>query len=393
MQNILEKDKLLNNNKHPLYVYLIALYFLITPIEFALNSLTGGSSIKYLGAIIIVVIIVHSFAYRKKLIIREYHFFLLIWLLFILASVLWTVSVSVAQAYLTNYINIVIFFTILTIIRYSRVQIELFLKSIYFGSLLVVFITIFFAVPYENSARYVISFFGASHEPNNLAAFIVFSATLSFWYMFKNDFILKKLFYLIMLFVSIIAVFYTGSRGGFVTIVFSLFFVYLGSNVIERNVNIKSKICVSIFLLVIILLSPYILYEFVDSFLIERIFNFSEYEGGSERLILWSYGFDLFLDNPILGYGLGSYLAMTSRVLHNTYFTVIFESGILGSFFFFSFIVSLILRIFKKRRLIVFAILLSGLIPAFFVDAMIKRFFWNAIIIAAIMINYYSDND
>ncbi|WP_158587647.1 O-antigen ligase family protein [Neobacillus notoginsengisoli] len=365
------------------------MYFGLSAIEFALNNVTGASSLKYLGAAILVLILASAYKNNEQILIGMPQIFLLFWLFLALVSVFWTPSIDTAKIYINSYINIIMFYVVITAVKFTRSDISLFINSMFIGSFVSVILVVFFAQPYDGGERFVIALFGANSEPNNLAAFIVISTTYSLWRIFKSKSLVLKLMFVTVFLLSFIALFKTGSRAGFITAVLASTVIFVGKAFIENRLKFKKVGEITLISLTTLLASFFLLNRFVNPYLLDRIFGFDTYDSGSNRTILWKYGFELLKENPIFGYGLGSYLAMTSKVMHNTYFTVFFEQGIIGGIVFLGFILSILYTVIKKRLFLALAILISGLVPAFFIDSMNKRFLWNALIISSIIVNYH----
>ena len=149
-------------------------------------------------------------------------------------------------------------------------------------------------------------------------------------------------------------------------------------------INISKKIIIfaSIIFVVFIMVK-----YFIPEVVFERLFKFDTYSSGSGRDVLWSTAIDLFKEKPFLGWGWGG----TPPTQHNTYLNMLTEIGIVGTMMFLVSIGWICFRSIYSKRPLAIVIIIAGLAPSFFIEAINKRFFWNAIILAAMLILSASD--
>ncbi|MGP4079196.1 O-antigen ligase family protein [Pseudalkalibacillus sp. R45] len=371
--------------------YLIALYFFLTPLEPIVNVIIpGGSSVKYVGGILLVVFLLHSYKYQLKHNIFIFHFLILIWLLITTLSYFYTTSTNYALIYLPTYISITVFFILLTTINYHQRQIKLFIMSTLYGStILAIFMLSSMTLYHGKGIRYSLSILNAEIDPNNIAAFLAYGVLISFnnTFMKKNN----KLKNIVFLIINIIALFYTGSRGAFITIGFALIIlsIYKFRSNGRYYFSIKS-IAKSMLVLTIVVV---FLNIFVPESLLSRILEFTSYESGSERTNIWAFAIERLASSPLIGYGVGSFPEVANtyygihKGMHNTFLMVLFEVGIVGFIFFVSFIINLFLKAINQKHYFALAILFTALIPSLFLDSLVKRFFWNGLILCYILVS------
>ena len=98
----------------------------------------------------------------------------------------------------------------------------------------------------------------------------------------------------------------------------------------------------------------------------------------------------LFSDSPIFGKGWGGYVLEGSNKggVHNTFLTSLCDGGILGTLLLIIPIVYIIVQAIKRQEILALVILADGVFFALTLDAINKRFFWNAIYIAIMLLNY-----
>ena len=96
-------------------------------------------------------------------------------------------------------------------------------------------------------------------------------------------------------------------------------------------------------------------------------------------------------NSPIVGGGWGGYKLAgfgSSSAIHNTFLTSLCDCGIIGTILLLAPIGGLMFEAVKRKNNFVLFLLICGLVPSFFIDAINKRFFWNAIVISIMLINY-----
>lgn len=163
----------------------------------------------------------------------------------------------------------------------------------------------------------------------------------------------KTYFVLSVLFLSVVLL--SGSRASMGALAFSLVFVFFG---LDRS-QIKAALIKSVLIFIIafvfsqvsIYASIYIRENiFLDQSLLDSITRSSSFITSSlkGRLEFWRVAFDLFKNQPILGYGNGTYFSAYyieygmnewySRFTHNHYLQIMSELGIVGITLFLGFL-------------------------------------------------------
>lgn len=364
-------------------ILLISLYFFLSPLEFILNTLIpGGSSVKYLGALIIVTILLESLRRKLKINVEIFNIVLIFWLIFITLSYFWATTKDGWFFYYPMYLNMCIFFIVLTTLEYKPYQIKLFLDSYLLG-ILVLNIYFLLNMGYVNDEgiRYTLIISGQIYDPNNLAAFQAFGVIYSFYKL--NTVSKWKYIYYCIFFLLLIGLFLTGSRGGIVTALISMIIAVFA--VFKDN---KKNTIISVFLIACI--TVFIAGNYLSEQLINRFINVGSYKGGSMRTFIWKRAFNHIIEKPLMGYGLGA--ISKYGITHNTYITLILEGGAIGFSIFMGYLISLTSKIIKRKDWFILAVLLCSLIPVFFLDALVKRFFWDGLILSGMLIssNSYS---
>lgn len=178
---------------------------------------------------------------------------------------------------------------------------------------------------------------GLATNANQAARYFIIALVFFYYLRSKTEKPFLKFFYLVGIFITFFGVFFTVSRSGML-----LLFGALGLILIFQP-RVKNK--VGLILLTIVALV-------VLSFFAESIFRiigdiFPAIQEGSDtvglRYNLWRAGWNMWLDHPITGVGIGQYNYLLRHYMvgfegptvnfaspHNTYVQVLSETGIIG---------------------------------------------------------------
>lgn len=393
MQRIEEvnwEHRLLRQFKTPVITrVMIYIYLLISFYEPFLNGTIGSVTKYYMFALMGVAIVA---AHNVK--IRKHHIFFFFWLAYQIFTLFWTSSYDIAKLHFLSQVGMVALLFTLTAIPICDKTISGIINTLWLGSASVGFLSLFFSQPYHGKfeQRLVLTLFGAEAEPNNQAAFVVVGVAVSFYYIIvEKRYIIPSILIVV---INTYSLFLTGSRGGLVSlIVIVLCFVFFNGKIVPLRKNLMK-----IFLIVIFVVTVYfVTTHYLDKDIFERLFNFEDYEGGSERAALWSNAWELFSTSvyPVFGAGWGAYYGYKGYYsdVHNTYLAMLCDVGIIGFMAFFTPIAYASVSLLKRRDILPIALLIAGFMPAFFIGSINKRYFWNAIIFLFIIYNYVKENE
>ncbi len=185
------------------------------------------------------------------------------------------------------------------------------------------------AAIFQNTIRITASF---SH-PNNLAAYLAMATLFSVtrWYEKRQP------IYIFHFLLVLCALILTYSRGGWVG---------LGISIMVLAIIRDKKLFILFFIFLILSLFtfPNILTE-----RIKDIFN-PQNITTQMRFETWKTTWDLFLQKPILGYGLKNFSSLLEKgYAHNCYLQILFETGALGLLSFLAILLTFFIQLFKNR--------------------------------------------
>ena len=200
-----------------------------------------------------------------------------------------------------------------------------------FGVMTLLFLTNPVQVSTREGIRYSIN---KNLNENTLALYISMFAFSVMYYISKRN--LKPLLGFSLIGLAFYAIFLTGSRKGFVTvIIFALmwiFWVYIPD---KKGIKILRIITV----VIVVLLASYVLLpRFISSSLWLRLNNMND-SGNAMRLDMYEIGKNLILSNPIIGLGFDGFRHNYGTYSHSTIIEVFVSSGIpIGLLYFISLI-------------------------------------------------------
>jgi O-antigen ligase len=230
---------------------------------------------------------------------------------------------------------------------------------------------------------------GSELDPNYLSAAFVFSSVLLIVRILKKRATLLSIFmYGILLYATVL----TASRGALVSLVISNILA-IAIWLTSENESTKQKYNKAfhlIFLLIIILVS----WEVMQTLLVDNVSRVTNLFGddGNGRIDIWKEAISLFKYRPAFGYGIDSaYRIYIGMACHNTFVKLLFETGLFGMILFFIPIFALLKKV-NKHNAIIIPLLLSSLLPLFFLDGIDSKLLWNALIFCEILADNEDDN-
>lgn len=355
------------------------------------SNILVGSVGKYL-----ILLVVFCFLISYKAVnIHWIHISIIMWFLLKITSIFWVSLNYVVRLHLFSQIGMIALFLAMTLVVFDDRFIRAVVCTTLLSSASMGFLSLFFSEPYLNelfSVRQVLTLFGAQNDPNDQAAFLLVGIAIALYFLMNKS---KKLGWnlllvLIML-INAYAILKTGSRAGLLACgliaVLGVVLPDRGRGMLSlrtlRNLSMVLLSGLTLFLLAL---------RFLPDNTFDRIFRFSSYIGGSGRSMLWENALEIFFHNPFFGGGWGSYWGYNGvySAVHNTFISTLTDGGLIGFSLLFVPVFAIILKSFKRGNLLSLLILLSGVLPSLFLDAINKRFFWNALIIGFMLILNYN---
>lgn len=313
--------------------FILLLSFLLTiPVE---DSLAFSSELSINRLIGMVAMGVWGILVLTRQKIRRVHPFLLCTLLFIvwnLFSVFWTIDRDLTISRIKTYIQLGIMCLMIWDLVDSKKRLRIAIQAYVVGAYISVFGTIINFIKGEEAylysgGRYVATGFNA----NDLAVILALGLPLA-WYLVisavensgKRWLAVINLLYIPT---AIFAIFLTGSRGGFITAMLSIFYILPTVNRMGRKVKIPFSILIIILMIAAVMIIP-------DSTMQRIMSTFrsgeTDYLGG--RLQIFADAAGIIDQHPWLGIGSGAFKSATrfGTIAHNTFLSILSETGIIG---------------------------------------------------------------
>ena len=369
-------------------IFLFCFYIFLSFFETYLTPFFGNGTKFYL--LMVLALFMYSARFRLK--INSFWMFYLAWFFFKFVSIAWSsMSNNDFKTHLLSQIGMVLFVIVMVGGDQSRELIHAILQTNLWISFLFGVLSIFFRgsfISEEFVARQVLTLFGQQNDPNNCAAFLLvgimlglYSATIERKKLMVNGLIVA---------INIYALLLTSSRAGFLTLgAIIVCIVFLPQP--NQELELKKAIQKLLLIVLIIVIVVALVQRFLPQTNIDRLLNWNEYESGSGRDIRWERAIQLFMQRPLFGWGWGGYNTGVGAI-HNTFLTSLCDIGVIGTLFFVIPIFMVAIEALRQRNVLSFLILVTGVLPAFVLDAINKRFFWNAIVFSIMIILYNREN-
>lgn len=361
--------------------FFIAIYICLSFFEYY-TVMSLGSVTKYYIFFVIVMIMLTA----NQLHIRFYHYTVIGWLGYKFLSLTWTPSYEVFGIHAVSEVGFVMLLISITALDECESILKTIQNTSWICSFIFGILSLFFSKAYEGETnRQVLYLFGRQLDPNNVAAFLLICVAISLYkFLYEKK---HRTLHISAIIINSYATLMTGSRAGLLAIgVIVLAFILTLYNPRTYKSNYSRIFLIAIIVIVAILITL----NYLPEDIVNRLFNFEEYEGGSNRDVMWQHGLNI-LANPIyllMGIGWGGYKAdggFTS--LHNTFLSILCDSGILGFCLLFVPIFVILYRMTKDKNILPFAMFVAGMVPSFFIEAINKRFFWNALLYVLVAYN------
>ena len=378
--------KLIDTSK--VLLVLCAIYMFLSYFEIYLPGISGPST-RYL---IFVLSLMFLYQYHWKVRRTTYITFIFLWFVYKVVSITWSnQSNNDVSRTILSQIGMILLFTAMCGQVHDKKLLRTVLQVNYWSSFLFGLLTLVFHRSYISEvfvARQVLTLFGKQNDPNNCAAFLGIGIAIAAYSLVSEK--RMKVVNILLILVNSYGIMLTGSRMGFLLLgLIAAALVLIPNN--KDSFILGSFIKKAIVLVIILVIGIWIINRFLPVASLSRMLAFDEYSAGSGRTETWTLALELVLkERPIFGWGWGGYsFSFVDSVLHNTFLTILCDGGIVGLLLFVVPIGKLSFRLTKRKYQLGLMILIPGVVSAFFLDAINKRFFWNTLIIAIMMLENY----
>lgn len=364
--------------KELIVAVLFSAFLFISFFESYIVGLIGPFSRYFLSIIMILIVLTLS-----NIKFQWYHFLYIFWFIYKIVSVLWTYNTHVFELHIASHIGMTGMFLLITAIKLSRRTIHYFTSVIWFSSLIMGFLFLFFSRPYLGTltARKVIHLFGTETDPNNLAAFLVIGIIVSIYYLLSKKNILLSI---LTIGLNLYATLSTGSRGALLALAVSIALIII-FKFADKTLKLKHLVPI----LILGAIAGVFILRYLPASIFERLFDFDTYEDGSGRIEIWKNALSVLENKYFFGAGWGANYGYGGfyKAVHNTIISMLVDVGILGVLAFFIPIISGGLTLLKKKESLPAVLLFSVLFISLFLDTINKRFFWVPLMMFFLYLN------
>jgi O-antigen ligase len=368
MNNIFNgESSIMENNKQKIDIFTklfsISFLFLVNNFSLVRFGIPTNITLGKFGAAILLIVLLLKLK-NAKLTKGNLYFFMgfCIFLAIYLISTIITLNSDFLNLFM-SYTEVLLLMIVSAFILDEKFNMMGFIKIISLGSLLINIFVLSDVVinlginslSNPEIVRHYLIFDFKFRALNALMNGLLFIVYFSFGVILKKQYWDKKIYYL-SIFNSVIFVILavlSGSRQTLVGIlVFFIIYMFFNSSLIKFNFKsmLKSILTIS---------GSYLLLNIVFSFLNINLFNWISHRFGNKeinsiedldsRVVIVNEGLKLFFtgNNILLGYGMDGFNEEIGINAHNGFVKILFETGIIGFFFFLIFIFYYMIKIFK----------------------------------------------
>jgi len=176
-------------------------------------------------------------------------------------------------------------------------------------------------------------------EPNQYAAYLVLFLPLLYSKTIFLKGLGKRFLFFLMACGGLVSLFITGSRGGFLSLLFSIG-VYIALLLKKRLADLRTVVVTALIVIPILVSTAFLITPKQTRSSVESRFNISHFKSlddlTSGRFTLWQGGVKLFFKRPILGHGIASYVPLMKKYFliggnsHNDYLLYLVHYGMIG---------------------------------------------------------------
>ncbi len=335
-------------------VFAALLFFILTiPIEDMLSVNKDLSMTRMIGQVVIGAWILVILLTQKMRRIHPFFIFVLLFVAWNILSVFWTIDSDLTELRAKTYVQLGIMSLMIWDLVEGKDQLRAVLQTFIIGAYISVGGTILNFISgteayLYSGGRYVATGFNA----NDLAILLALGVPIA-WYMVlscRTHPIFKWFTLINMLYVplSLFAVILTGSRAGFLVALLSLVFIAFTT----RHIGKWGRASFVILLGVMILITA----VFVPEGTLNRVLSTFSAEASDDlggRLTIYAAAARSIDAHPLLGIGCGAFKSATGLniIAHNSFLSVLSETGIIGFLFFAVILIICFVEAFRQPKL------------------------------------------
>lgn len=269
--------------------FVLCLYFAISIFEPYLNGILGSVTKYYIFFVMIVLLWQDGF----RLKIRRLSLVYVAWLLLKIVSLLWSEDFSTPKLHIVSQLGMVMYLVVLLSYKSDEKMMDAIEMTYWLSSLAMGVLAILFSEAYggREENRLVLVVMDVEIDPNNQAALLLTGIALSL-----NNLLYQKRriwFSALGLIINCYGCFQTASRASFMTLgVLALFCILCSPKKRKPGLVFRNAVLLCGAIMVLYYAAIHLLPK--ANFI--RLFDFSGYEGGSNRVVLWRNAWSVYTD-------------------------------------------------------------------------------------------------
>jgi O-antigen ligase len=309
------------------YLSALVLIFLV-PWEDSISTLSVGSLARLMGFAVaglwLATILVEG-KFRKP---HLFHILVLFFFLWNFLSLFWSLNVEVTLQRIKTYGQMLLLILIYWELFQRPEQLMAGLQAYIFGAYVLIGSTVYNFLSGNVAVEYEGRYSATGVNAVDLALFLMIGLPIAMQLVFAATHnrrgTILKLLNLCYIPLAIFAILLTGSRTSLIAVIpFGMFMVG------APQIKFDKKILIFALLLISLL----ILLPFIPTNIIERLGTIDDSIGAGDlggRLDLWRQAVAVLAQHPILGVGGGAIDELIGSAVHNTFFSVAADTGVMG---------------------------------------------------------------
>jgi len=375
--------------KSTFFTKCLGLYFVLMLCD--IFSLAGvGTILKFYA---IGLLVVSFFYLQKSIIVLDSTFvsqlaYIAMCLFSLFYSISFKASLSALITLLMNYGLVILCQSI----KFSEFEVKLLQKSLVCGGILVLIASLFFA-DFSEGGRLTIKILGDSADQNYLNGYVLFAFSYFVYEVINTS--KKKILNFAALFLLLLFVFATGSRGALLAFLAIIAILLL----VKVKGSWKNIIKVSFLILILLIALQIILSLLPKEIAIRFSLEYIENTGTTSRTEIWNALLSRFFNDDLFSIMFGKGLSTTplyntydDHVAHNAFLDILIETGFVGLLFYIILVVSMLKKAWKSENYIFFATLCGFIVMSLSLSLTAYKPIFNAFIIIEITYRTFERN-
>lgn len=389
-------------NKSKFFKYLLAIYFMFSPLDYILPHFGEATVMLVVGLLISALAAFMAFGHEYvKLENDQICIFLL--MMMMVASNFWAIDGARAFSYTFSFVATAAMYFLLLFFKFSKDEIELFETAFIIGGTIFI-LYVFTQIDLSkimDGYRLNLKRIGNEEyfaDPNGLAARLMMPLILMIKRIFERKSKGLKVLYVGLAGTMTYIILLTGSRASVLSMgaMIGVLLLTLG------NKRWGTIFVIGLIALGVILLMPDILPEHI----VNRVFNLEKYTeittAEGDRIDIWKNVIvNVFPIAPFFGHGAGNASVSLiehygyAKSVHSSWFTMLADLGIIGFVLWMSLIFGKMKQAFilRKNNAYVLAVLVAVLLMSSTLDAVNEKYLWNSFLYVHLITVMYVSKD